>query len=176
MNAPQPLWLDYQRPLPRQQWLGFLFLSASLLLCGFLLAESLSLSSELADTEQQIFKLKRQAERKRLFSAAEQPFANAPSADLRTLPPSAARWESLLGALENAADDSITLLALEPSSRETRITGEAKDIGASLNYAKRLQSAPVFADVYLVKHEIIREHPYRPVRFALLAQWREILP
>ena len=176
MSTLRPLWLDYQRPLPGRQWPGLLLLSSSVLLSGLLLAESFSLSSEWAATQQQVFKLKREDERRRLFTSTDKPFDPAAHEGARPLPPAAARWESLLGALENEGDDSITLLALEPGPRETTISGEAADIGASLDYAKRLQSAPVFADVYLVKHEIVREHPHRPVRFALLARWREALP
>jgi len=177
MSTLRPLWLDYQRPLPGRQWPGLLLLATSLLLCGGLLAESYSLSSESEATQQQVFKLKRESERRSLLTRAEQPFAGTAREETdeksRTLPPSAARWESLLGALEKAGDDSVTLLTLEPNPREIIIFGEAVDIGASLDYAKRLQSAPVLASVYLVKHETLREHQHRPVRFTLLAKWRE---
>ena len=87
--------------------------------------------------------------------------------------PSAARWESLLVSLEAAGNESVTLLALEPGARDISISGEASDLGAALDYVKRLQNAAVFADAHLVKHELIKENPYRPVRFTLLAGWRE---
>jgi Tfp pilus assembly protein PilN len=95
---------------------------------------------------------------------------------VRQISPLNIRWASLLLALEQSIDDSVTLLGLEPGLRDIAIAGEARDIGALLDFIKRLQAASVFADVYLSKHEIILTSPYRPVRFNLQASWREKLP
>jgi hypothetical protein len=169
----QPLWLDYQRPLPGRQRPGFLLLAAGLLSCGLLLGQSVSLSDDMAATERQVVRLKREAERRRLLASTGQRAVDAGQLEQRMASPSAARWESLLVSLEAAGNESVTLLALEPGAREISISGEASDLGAALDYVKRLQNAAVFADAHLVKHELIKENPYRPVRFTLLAGWRE---
>ncbi len=178
MSPLRALWLDYQRPLPGRQWPGIALLSVGFLLSGLLLAESYSLAGELALGEQQVTKLKREAERRRVLASLSRQSPEAGLSEQRLPSPSAARWESLFAALENAGNDSVTLLALEPGSgsgsgsAEISLTGEAKDMGASLDYVKRLQTSRVFADAHLVKHEIVKDHPYRPVRFTLQATWR----
>jgi hypothetical protein len=173
MSAMSPLCLDYQRPLPRHDWPGFLLLAAGALFCSGLLIQSFLLSDDVAATGKQVLKLKREVERQRLFASSGAPVASVADKAKRSISPSAARWELLLVALENAGNDSVTLLVLEPSVREISISGEAKNFDAVLDYVKRLQIATIFADVYLLKHELITESPYRPVRFALLAKWRE---
>lgn len=168
----QTLWLDYQRPLPGRHWPGLLLLAAGVLLCGSLLMQSLSIATETAATEQQVSRLKRDIERQRLFAAAEEQVAGIGEKEQRMASPSAARWESLLVALESAGDDSVTLLAIEPGAKEVSVSGEARNLDASLDYVKRLQNADVFSDVHLVKYQLLTENPSRPVRFALLAKWR----
>lgn len=170
--------LDYQRTLPGRHRPGFAVLAAGLALCALLAAQSFSLVDELAATEQQVVKLRRDAERRRPPAGGERAVAEATPGEAtpgeaRPPSPSAARWEALLGSLEKAGDDSVTLLGLEPGARDISITGEARNIAASLDYAQRLQQAPVFAEVHPVKHEVVGEHPYRPVRFTLSARWRE---
>lgn len=173
MTATRPLWLDYQRPPPGRHWPGFLLLAFGLLLGGLLLAQSFSIDAELAASEQQVSRLKREAERRRLLAAIERPAAGAVEREARLSSPSAARWEALLVLLENAGNDSVTLLSLEPGARDVSLAGEARNLDACLDYVARLQAASVFADVHLVTHEIVRENPNRPVRFALQARWRE---
>jgi hypothetical protein len=176
MNTMQPLWLDYQRPFPGRHWPGFLLLGAGLLLFGGLLMHSFSLADEIAASEKQVLRLKREIDRQRLLAETGKPATGAPDGAPGPTSPSAARWEALLLALESASDDSLTLLAIEPGPREISISGEARDLGASLDYVKRLQNFAVFADVHLVRHQLLTENPYRPVRFALSARWRGSLP
>lgn len=172
MSPVQPLWLDYQRPLPGRNGPGFLLLAVGLLLAGLLLAQSMSITAELTATEQQVSRLKRESERRRLLASVGRQEQDAVT-ETRLSSPSASRWESLLTSLENAGNDSVTLLGLEPGSREISISGEARNLGAALDYVQRLQGASVFAEVHLARHEIVMENPYRPVRFTLQAGWRE---
>lgn len=173
MSVMPLLWLDYQRAFPGRHWPGLLLLAAGVLLCGSLLMTSFLLDDEVAATGQQVLRLQREIERRRLFAETGKPVAGAPESALRPASPSAARWDALLGALEGAGDDSVTLLTLDPGVRDLLIAGEARDLGAALDYVTRLQSAAVFAEVYLLKHELLTENPYRPVRFTLRAGWRE---
>jgi Tfp pilus assembly protein PilN len=174
----RPLWLDYLRPAPGRQWPGWLLLVAALLTCSLLLALSASTSRQLSVVEQEVPKLKQQIERRRMLAQADQQGGDelAPGQRMRQISPLNMRWASLLLALEQTADDSVTLLGLEPGVRDIAIAGEARDMGAVLDYIKRLQATSVFIDVHLTKHEIIQASPYHPVRFNLLASWREKSP
>lgn len=159
-----PLWLDYQRPPPGRQLPGRLLLAVSLALLISLLGLSHNISGHLADSEQHLSRLKQAAAQQRqLAGTALQD--QAPSAD--------SRWEALLAALEAASDGAVTLLSLAPGLKEIVITGEARDLGAALDYARRLHNTPAIAQAYIAKHEVLREHPQHPVRFTLLAVWRE---
>lgn len=163
-----PLWLDYQRLPPGRRLPGLILLIVSLVLAAGLVVLSLDVSSEFASTEQHLAKLKQEAERQRFFAGAA---PAPPEENTQGLPPS--RWESLLAGLETADNETVTLLSLTPGDREIVIAGEAKDLGAALEYARRLQNVPAIAQAYLAKHEVVREHPQHPVRFTLLATWRE---
>lgn len=175
--AMSPLWLDYRRPPPGRQLPGMVLLLASLILSGLLLNMAMDISMETAITERQVAKLRQAAERRRLFAAAEPSTATtAGTAARQPASPSAQRWESLLGSLESAGDDSVTLLSLAPGTRQIVITGEARGLGEALDYARRLQAASAFSNAYLAKYELVREHPRQPVLFTLLAEWRGVTP
>lgn len=83
-------------------------------------------------------------------------------------------WELLFRTVESAAGDGVTLLALEPDmeKRMVKISGEAKDFPAMLNYITQLEAKAVFGPVYLQNHEVQQQDPNRPVRFALLVVWK----
>lgn len=171
-----PLRLDYLRPPPGRQWPGWLVLTAGLLGCGFLLVQSASISRQLPVVEQEVYKLRHETERRRMLAQAEGQGQDqlAQRQSVRQTSPLNVRWTSLLIALEESADDSVTLLGLEPGLRDIAIVGEARDMSALLDYIKRLQAAAVFAEVYLIRHETMLENPYRPVQFSLQATWREV--
>lgn len=84
-------------------------------------------------------------------------------------------WEGLFQAVELSGGKEVALLALEPDSanRSVKISGEAKDMAALLDYIKRLEQRDVFGTVYLQSHQVQQQDPDKPVRFALLAAWRE---
>lgn len=170
----RPLWLDYLRPAPGQQWPGWLLLIVALFGCASLLVQASSISRQLTVIEQEVYRLNSQEERRRLLAQAEGQGSDASrqGQGVRQISPLNIRWTSLLTALEKTVDDSVTLLSLEPGLQDISIAGEARDMSALLDYIKRLQATPVFVDVYLSKHEIIQTNPYRPVQFLLQATWR----
>lgn len=170
----QPLWLDYQRPAPGRQLPGILLLVGSLVLAGVLIDMSIDLATETASAEQKVAKLRQAAERRRLFASADQAAAASSALAERTAAsPSASRWESLFSSLEAAGDETVTLLGLTPGAKEILITGEAKGLPEALDYTQRLQAATVLANAHLTKYEVVRGHPQQPVRFTVLADWRE---
>jgi len=168
-----PLWLDYRRPPPSRQLPGIALLLASLVLTAWLLGSALDISTETALVERQVAKLRQAAERRRLFATTDPSTASIAGAAARPAEsPSAGRWEALLTSLENAGDETVTLLSLTPGTREIVITGEAKGVASALDYAQRLQGSSVLTKAHVAKYEIQREHPRQPVSFTLLAEWR----
>lgn len=171
-----PLGLDYQRNAPGHRWPGIALLLIGVAICGGLFEQSSLITAELATTGQNVDRLKREAEIRRLWARTgqrpDQPSAAGDQPTQRLLSPTAERWEALLTTLENSADDSVTLLVLEPGAKEITISGEAKNIGATLDYVARLNAAPVLSEARLARHEVVRDHPQQPVRFTLIASWR----
>lgn len=84
-------------------------------------------------------------------------------------------WERLFQAVESAGSKEVALLALEPDTEKqmVKIRGEAKNIPELLDYIKRLEERDVFGTVYLQSHQVQQQDTDKPVRFALLAFWRE---
>lgn len=83
-------------------------------------------------------------------------------------------WYDLLQTIESAGGKGVALLSLEPDTekRLVRISGEAKNIAAMLDYVRQLESRELFGTVYLQSHHIQMQNPEKPVRFVLLAIWR----
>ena len=82
-------------------------------------------------------------------------------------------WGNLFQAVEASADREVTLLAMEPDIEKhiVRISCEAKNIAAMLNYIKRLEKRHEFGSVYLQSHRIQERDPEKPVRFSISADW-----
>lgn len=84
-----------------------------------------------------------------------------------------APWVDLLDAIESAPQQSVALLAAEPSTakRSFRLTAEARDLEAMLGYVAALQKDPRLVSVVLVSHQVQVQTPGRPIRFQLQAGW-----
>jgi hypothetical protein len=84
-------------------------------------------------------------------------------------------WDSLFQAVESSAGRQVTLLGLEPDieRRQVKISGEARNFKAVMNYIMQLERQDVFGSVYLQSHEVQQQDPDKPVRFALLAAWKD---
>jgi len=82
-------------------------------------------------------------------------------------------WEDLFGELESSAGDGIALLAVQPdaSSRVVRISGEARNFSAMVEYARRLEGSAVLENVLLLAHEVKVQDQQRPVTFSMSANW-----
>lgn len=87
-------------------------------------------------------------------------------------------WNALFRAVETAGGDGIALLSMEPDMQKgtVKISGEAKDLNALLNYVKQLSSRKVFGNVFLQDHKIQQTDPEKPLHFSLLADWKEAAP
>ncbi len=83
-------------------------------------------------------------------------------------------WDSLFQAVEWSAGKDVALLNIEPDAdkQEVKISGEAKNIAALLNYIKHLSAQEVFSSVYLQSHQVQEREHEKPVRFALVVAWK----
>ncbi len=83
-------------------------------------------------------------------------------------------WDRLFEAVEASGGKEVALLALDPDTekRTVKISGEAKNLVAVLNYVRTLKTQPEFDDVQLQNHQIQQQDPEKPVRFTLTADWR----
>jgi Tfp pilus assembly protein PilN len=86
-------------------------------------------------------------------------------------------WEILFKAVESSSGSKITLLSLEPDfeKKQVKISGEASNYKALMSYITQLQGQEIFESAYLQNHEIMVEDPDKPVRFTLLANWRDLI-
>lgn len=82
-------------------------------------------------------------------------------------------WSDLLSALESAPHEHVALLAIEPSlARQlVRLSAEARDPDAMLDYLAALQADARLAQVVLVSHQVQAQAPGKPVRFQMQAAW-----
>jgi len=82
-------------------------------------------------------------------------------------------WERLFATLERLPRDNIALLSLTPDARkgQVRISAEARDLEAMLDFHQRLEASDELFDVSLLSHEIVANVPEHPVQFNLSATW-----
>jgi Fimbrial assembly protein (PilN) len=82
-------------------------------------------------------------------------------------------WAGLLQSLESAATRDVALLKIEPNALEgqLRITGEARNTAAVLNYVQKVQSTTALAELVLQSHQLANEKPGSPTRFVLSGTW-----
>lgn len=84
-------------------------------------------------------------------------------------------WSDLLAALESAPSESVALLSIEPSvqKRTVRLTAEARNLRAMLQYIAALQKDVRLSQAVLVSHQVQLQSPGTPVRFQVQASWGE---
>lgn len=176
--AMSALRLDYQqsRPFP---WGGAILLALALGVLLMSVAWYRELESQAAGWEAKAARLevpaRRQAPDVRIGGRAAETLALEVKQANEVLRQLSLPWEGLFQAVEMSGDKDVALLALEPDSanRSVKISGEAKNMAALLSYIQRLEQRAVFGTVYLQNHQVQQQDPDKPVRFALLAAWRE---
>lgn len=82
-------------------------------------------------------------------------------------------WDILFHDIESLRGGRVALLAVEPNveKRTVKISGEAKDFTAMLDYITLLQKKGSLERVYLQSHHIEQQIAEKPVRFVLKATW-----
>jgi Tfp pilus assembly protein PilN len=84
-------------------------------------------------------------------------------------------WNDLFKAVESSSGSHVTLLTLEPDfdRKQVKINGEANSYRTIMKYITELEGQDVFDSVYLQSHDVRQKDPDKPVRFSLIANWKE---
>jgi hypothetical protein len=168
--------LDFRRVDRQARWVGIALLAAGLVGAGAAALQYSQLAGELARTEASVHQ-SGVAERRQMA-------AIRPSGDLQKIALEMKRanevayqlkvpWNDLFASVESASTPNVALLSIESDTgkRQVKITGEAKDIGAMLDYLRFLVSQPKLGSVYLQSHQVQQQDPQHPVRFVMGADW-----
>jgi Tfp pilus assembly protein PilN len=83
-------------------------------------------------------------------------------------------WGALFKTLESSNTDKVALLSIQPNlgKHSIKMSGEAKDFTALLDYIKQLEKSKSITGVALQTHEINVQTAEKPVSFTLSANWR----
>lgn len=166
------LWLDYQQAPPGWQWPGAALLAVSLIATAALFIHFTALQDEIERRADGIHKLQRRIDRAQTLSTSKNrgPAPNEILAQ-KLARYSAERWDGLFSDLEDAADETVTLLAITPDKQTVVLEGEAKTMADALSYAERLKTAEVLKNPQLSEFAVAKGHPQKPVRFVLTTLW-----
>lgn len=173
------LHLDYQqthRPFPI---VGFLLLLCAALVAAQIARQYLDFARVLASWEERADQVERVARRHDVtLKANPQNKAQISREVMRanevlrriTLP-----WNELFRAVESVIPKDVALLAMEPDSdkQSLKIVGEAKDVAAMLDFMRNLEGSAMFRMVTLQSHQVQQQDPQRPIRFSLMADWKD---
>lgn len=87
-------------------------------------------------------------------------------------------WDQVFDAIEKAQHPDVALLGVDPKSKtgQIRLTAEAKDAVAMTQYIANLQRSPSLSRALLTSHQIQSQQPGTPLRFQILAQWKDSAP
>jgi hypothetical protein len=84
-----------------------------------------------------------------------------------------APWNPLLDGLEQTYSKDIALVSIEPNRKKQQVllTGQARNMEATLAYIRTLSQISHFPQVYLLKHTVDQDHPNSPIQFSIIARW-----
>jgi Tfp pilus assembly protein PilN len=167
MAAPR-LELDYVARPRGRRWIGFVVLAVALAALGALVADYRGQRRELAALQPA----------GEAIDVAPRPAAGAGQRTEEQARQAAVivrqlslPWAGIIEALEKASTGDIALLQLQPDvqQRVLRVTAEARDRAAMLDYLRRLGGTGAFSEVHLVSHKVQADDPSHPVQFVVQA-------
>lgn len=84
-------------------------------------------------------------------------------------------WQDLLAIVEGYGAHDVALIGIDqsPAQGQIRITAEAKDFDAMIQYLKYLQGSALLREAVLNTHLVETTEPGVPVRFQITAIWRK---
>jgi hypothetical protein len=170
--------LDFRRARRRAPWAGWTLLALALFLMADLAHTYHAARETSAGAEARLAKIGRPLDGARPGLRVRAATPEEITAARDTYQRLAMPWNQLFGALESAATERVTLVAVEPDAKTgtVRISGEGKDYPAVLDYVVQLRAAPTLAGAHLVKHELRQDGPQPSVAFSVAATWGEVKP
>ncbi|HZN27384.1 MAG TPA: hypothetical protein VFB75_24365 [Burkholderiales bacterium] len=171
---PRRLDLDHFAPPRRPRWLGFLLLAAAAIVAGEVTQQyrEAQLALERQQAVQGMLNVQRPAAKSIPKARLDEQVRNAEAVVRQlTLP-----WGRLIETLETTGTKDIAILQLQPDAQQRvlRITAEARNQEAMVEYLRRLSEVPGFAYVHLLNHQVQQENPQRPIQFAAQASFRSL--
>jgi hypothetical protein len=166
----RPLHIDFRRPAASWPWAGPVLFAVAL---AFAADVGVSYVKTLRAYRDKQTTLARMDPRRMKVgrSASPEEIALARETVQRLSTP----WTRLFAALESASTENVTLLSIEPDpkGRTVLISGDSKDYLAALSYVLSLSRVDTLDHVQLVRHEVKKDEPHKPVGFTVSAAWRE---
>jgi hypothetical protein len=166
----RPLQIDFRRAAASWPWAGPLLLAIALTFAGDVAVSYVKTKRQMTKNEMALARLDPRRI-KAVKNASKEEIALARETVQRLSTP----WTTLFAALESAATDQVTLLAIEPDPKAGTvvISGDSKDYLAALSYVLNLSKAGALEHVQLLRHEVKTGEPHKPVAFAISAAWQE---
>ena len=171
---PHRLDLDHVAPPHRARWLGYLVLACALLLAAGTTYRYRDVQLQLAHLE------------------ATQGMLNVQRPPMKTIPKNrldeqlktaegvvqqlALPWARLIETLEATGRSDVAILQVQPDAQQRllRITAEARNQQAMIEYVQRLAEVPGLGYVHLLNHQVQQDNPQRPIQFSAQASFRAL--
>ncbi len=171
---PRRLDLDHLAPPRRSRWLGFLLLALAVVAAGEMTQhyQEAQLALERQEAVQGMLNVQRPAAKSIPKGRLEEQLRSAEAVVRQlTLP-----WGRLIETLETTGSKDIAILQVQPDAQQRvlRVTAEARNQEAMVEYLKRLSEVPGFAYVHLINHQVQQDHPQRPIQFAAQASFKAL--
>jgi hypothetical protein len=165
----QRLELDFVRHRPAPPWAGRLLLAIALAFAADVGYSFVKTQQAFTAHKALLAKLEPRGAKKARI-APEELAAARDTVQRLSMP-----WDNLFSALEHAASDQVALLSIEPDPKAGTvvISGDSKDYLAALSYVLNLSREDKLSRVQLLRHELKKGDPQRPVGFAVSAAWAE---
>lgn len=166
---PRRLRIDYLVTPRRPRWLGYALLAAALAIAGELVVryQAVQRNLERASTVNDLLSTARREPQPIPKQQVDEQVKNA-EAVVRQL---ALPWATLIHALEQAAIKEVAILQLQPDAQQRllKITAEARNDEAMLEYLRRLAAAKALSRVHLLSHQVHTDDPQRAIQFSVQA-------
>jgi hypothetical protein len=164
--------IDHFAPRTRGRWTGYALLAVSLIVAAEMTQRFQAAKVEVENrmTTQGLLNVERPPAQKIPKQRIDEQVKEVENVMRQlTLP-----WGELIESVENAGSKDVAILQLQPEAQQRvlRITGEARNQEAMVDYLKRLAEARGFAYVHLLSHQVQQDDPQRPVQFAAQASFK----
>jgi hypothetical protein len=166
--------VDFVAPAARLSRIGAILFVVGVLFAGTAVMDDSSRSDELTRSQEQLEKTRASLKRAEAALAPDQGselagFKQSGDIARRLVSP----WGELLDALEHADNDDVALLAVESDAERgrLRLSGEAKNLDALVEYIKALEGSAGITDLRLMTQQVKQNDPQHPVEFVIDSIW-----